>query len=110
MLAIEAGHSDCDDSTFLYVPDLSLVVAGDICYNDMHQWLAESPTEEARSSWIAALERITSLKPAIVIAGHKRPGAVDGINNVYATIAYIRTFGEVKAKSKNAEELYQGIN
>ena len=109
ILAVEAGHSDADDSSFLYVPDLSLVVAGDICYNDMHQWLRDSPTEESRNSWIAALEKIAALKPATVIASHKRPGAVDGINNVYATIAYIRAFGEIKAKSKNAEELYQGM-
>ena len=109
MLAIEAGHCDTDDSTFLYVPDLSLVVAGDVCYNDMHQWMAESSTEESRDSWIAALEKVAELKPATVIAGHKRPGAVDGINNVYATIAYIRAFGEIKAESKNAEELYQGM-
>ena len=109
ILAVEAGHSDADDSSFLYVPDLSLVVAGDICYNDMHQWLRDSPTEELRNSWIAALEKIAALKPATVIAGHKRPGAVDGINNVYATMAYIRAFGEIKARSKNAEELYQGM-
>ena len=109
MLAIEAGHSDADDSSFLYVPDLSLVVAGDICYNDMHQWLRDSPTEELRNAWIAALEKIASLKPATVIASHKRPGAVDGINNVYATMAYIRAFGEIKAKSKNAVELYRGM-
>lgn len=109
MLAVEAGHSDADDSSFLYVPDLSLVVAGDICYNDMHQWLRGSPTEELRNAWIAALEKIASFKPATVIAGHKRPGAVDGINNVFATMAYIRAFGEIKAKSKNPEELYHGM-
>ena len=109
MLVVEAGHCDSDDSSFLYVPDLSLVVAGDVCYNDMHQWLAESPTQESRDSWIAGLEKIASLKPGTVIASHKRPGAVDGINNVYATITYIRAFGEIKEKSKNAEELYQGM-
>ena len=109
VLAIEAGHCDTDDSSFLYVPDPDLVAAGDICYNDMHQWLAESPTEESRNSWISALEKISSLKPATVIAGHKRPGAVDGVNNVYATIAYIRAFGEIKARSKSKEELYQGM-
>jgi glyoxylase-like metal-dependent hydrolase (beta-lactamase superfamily II) len=34
---IEAGHSDTHDSTFVHVPDLSMVVAGDICYNELHQ-------------------------------------------------------------------------
>ena len=109
IVAVEAGHSDSDDSSFLYVPGLSLVVAGDVSYNDMHQWLAESPTQESRDSWIAALEKIAALKPATVIAGHKRPGAVDGINNVYATIDYIRAFGEVKAKSTSPDELYKGM-
>jgi len=103
---IEAGHSDTNDSTFVHIPDLSMVVAGDVCYNELHQWLVESPDEESRNAWIAALEKIASLKPATVIASHKRPGAVEGINNVYSTIGYIRAFGELKAQSKDAAELY----
>lgn len=103
---IEAGQSDTHDSTFVYIPDLDMVVAGDVCYNDMHQWLQEAVTETQRNAWIAALEKILSLKPATVIASHKRPGAVDGINNLYATIEYIKAFGECKAESSNAEELY----
>jgi glyoxylase-like metal-dependent hydrolase (beta-lactamase superfamily II) len=104
---IEAGHSDTHDSTFVHIPDLSMVVAGDVCYNELHQWLAEAVDEERRNAWIAALEKIASFKPATVIASHKRPGAVDGINNVYSTIGYIRAFGECKAQSKSAEELFQ---
>jgi glyoxylase-like metal-dependent hydrolase (beta-lactamase superfamily II) len=87
---IEAGHSDTHDSTFVHIPDLSMVVAGDVWYNELHQWLAEAVDEPRRNAWIAALEKIASLKPATVIASHKRPGAVDGINNVYSTISYIR--------------------
>jgi hypothetical protein len=34
---IEAGHSDTDDSTFVHIPELSMVVAGDVCYNELHQ-------------------------------------------------------------------------
>jgi glyoxylase-like metal-dependent hydrolase (beta-lactamase superfamily II) len=103
---IEAGQSDTYDSTFVHIPDLNMVVAGDVCYNELHQWLAEALDEDKRNAWIAALEKIISLKPATVIASHKRPGAVDGINNVYATIGYIKAFGECKADSSNAEELY----
>ncbi|MFF4241811.1 MBL fold metallo-hydrolase [Actinomadura geliboluensis] len=39
--AIEVGHSDCDDSTVLHVPALGLVVAGDVAYNNVHQYLAD---------------------------------------------------------------------
>jgi hypothetical protein len=61
--------------------------------------------QESRNACIAALEKIAALKPATVIASHKRPGAVDGINNVYSTIAYIRVFRELKEQSKDAAEL-----
>lgn len=103
---VEAGHSDTKDTSFLYVPSLSMVVAGDICYNELHQWLVEATTEEKRQGWIAALRKIEELKPATVIASHKRPGAVDGINNVASTIEYIETFGKLKGQSGSAEELY----
>ncbi|KAJ9608390.1 hypothetical protein H2200_007378 [Cladophialophora chaetospira] len=103
---VEAGHSDTHDSSFLHVPSLDLVVAGDICYNELHQWLVEATTAEKRGAWVAALRKLAALKPASVIASHKRPGAVDGINNVYSTIEYIETFGELKAQSKSAEEQF----
>jgi glyoxylase-like metal-dependent hydrolase (beta-lactamase superfamily II) len=106
LYVVEAGHSDTHDTTFLHVPDLNLVVAGDICYNELHQWFVEATTEEKRQSWISALKKIASVKPQTVIASHKRPGAVDGINNVYSTIEYIEDFGRLKAESKDAAELY----
>lgn len=106
---VEAGGSDTYDSSFLHVPDLNLVVAGDICYNELHQYLVEANNAERRASWIAALEKIAALRPATVIASHKRPGAVDGINNVYSTIKYIQDFGECKAKANTKEELYQSM-
>ncbi|TVY82940.1 hypothetical protein LSUE1_G005292 [Lachnellula suecica] len=104
---IEAGQSDTHDSTFVHVPDLDMVVAGDVCYNELHQWLQEDLNESQRNAWIAALEKIAALKPATVIASHKRPGAVDGINNVHSSIEYIKAFGKFKAESKDAGELYE---
>jgi len=103
---VEIGHSDTHDSSFLHVPDLNMVVAGDICYNEFHQWLVEATTAEKRQSWINGLRKIIALQPATVIASHKRPGAVDGINNCYSTIKYIEDFGKLKAESQDAPELY----
>jgi len=41
-----------------------------------------------------------------VIAGHKRPGAVDGVNNLDATIRYIKVFGELVNKTNSKEQLF----
>ena len=40
---LEVGHSDTESSTFVHVPSIDLVVAGDIVYNDGHQYLVELP-------------------------------------------------------------------
>ena len=34
-------------------------------------------TPESRKNWIAALDRLAALTRAIVVAGHKKPGAPD---------------------------------
>ncbi|MEV7953273.1 hypothetical protein [Streptomyces sp. NPDC088141] len=43
LLAVETGHTDTDDTTVLHVPSIGLVVAGDVAYNGVHQYLLESP-------------------------------------------------------------------
>ncbi|HEY9227509.1 MAG TPA: MBL fold metallo-hydrolase, partial [Gemmatimonadaceae bacterium] len=41
LIPIEVGHTDTDNTTCLHVPDLGLVVAGDVVYNDVHVYLGE---------------------------------------------------------------------
>lgn len=106
---VDVGHSDTDASTFVHVPSIDLVVAGDIVYNDVHQYLVESMTSEARLAWKASMCQIQALQPHIVICGHKRPGAVDGSANLQATIDYIDTFGELLSESQDAEGLFKRI-
>ena len=107
LYVVEVGHSDTHNSSFLHIPSLNMVVAGDICYSEFHQWLVEATTAERRESWINGLRKIIALQPATVIASHKRPGAVDGINNCYSTINYIEDFGKLKVESQDAPELYR---
>jgi hypothetical protein len=55
---------------------LDAVIAGDVAYNGIHQWLAQTDHEK-RLQWIVSVEQIEALKPKIVVAGHKRPDARD---------------------------------
>jgi hypothetical protein len=48
LIAIEVGHTDTDNTTLLHVPAIGLVVAGDVAYNDVHLYLAESRALRAR--------------------------------------------------------------
>jgi glyoxylase-like metal-dependent hydrolase (beta-lactamase superfamily II) len=66
---VEVGHSDTDDTTVVHVPDLDLVVAGDVVYDEAHLFLVES-AGGGRDAWRAALDRISALDPAHLVAGH----------------------------------------
>jgi glyoxylase-like metal-dependent hydrolase (beta-lactamase superfamily II) len=106
LIVIDVGHTDIDDSTCLYVPSVGLVVAGDLAYNDVHQYFAESLTHEKRMEWVAALDKIAALNPRVVIAGHKRETRGDEPNIINETREYILTFDRLIGKTSTAAELY----
>jgi glyoxylase-like metal-dependent hydrolase (beta-lactamase superfamily II) len=90
--AIDVGFTDTESTSILHVPDLHLVVAGDVVYGDVHQYLVEANTKEKREEWIKAIELVESLKPHTVVPGHKRLGAVDGVHYLESSKQYILDF------------------
>jgi glyoxylase-like metal-dependent hydrolase (beta-lactamase superfamily II) len=105
LVSIPTGHTDTRSTTCLHVPSIGLVVSGDVVYNDVHVHLGESNVD-SRKEWIAALDRIESLKPRAVVAGHKRPGRPDAPAIIEETRQYIRDFDRAAADSQTPEELY----
>jgi len=105
LVAVEVGHTDTDHTTCLHVPSVDLVVAGDAAYNDVHLYLAES-NGQTRKEWIAALDKIETLKPRAVIAGHKKAEKDDSPRIIEETRQYIRDFESLAKMTTTARELY----
>jgi glyoxylase-like metal-dependent hydrolase (beta-lactamase superfamily II) len=105
LVVVEVGHTDTDHTTCLHVPSAGLLVAGDVAYNDVHLYLAES-NANTRREWIAALDAIESLKPRTVIAGHKKPEKNDSPRIIEETRQYIRDFEHLVRMTTTARELY----
>ena len=105
LVVVEVGHTDTDNTTCLHVPSIGLVVAGDAAYNGVHLFLVESNPQKRRE-WIAGLDKIESLKPRAVIAGHKRPGNEDSPKIIEETRQYIRDFDRIAETTTTARELY----
>jgi glyoxylase-like metal-dependent hydrolase (beta-lactamase superfamily II) len=74
LVSVPLGFTDTASTTCLHVPSIGLIVAGDAAYNGDHLHMSESPDQQKRQEWIAALDKMESLKPRAVIAGHKRVG------------------------------------
>jgi glyoxylase-like metal-dependent hydrolase (beta-lactamase superfamily II) len=102
---IEQGHTDSADTTSLHVPSIDLVVAGDVVYNQCHMYVGDT-TPESRKNWVAALDRLAALKPAIVVAGHKKPGAPDSPSAIQDTKRYLLDFDRLQQTTASDEELF----
>ncbi len=71
LVIVEVGHADTDDNSVLHVPDLGLVVAGDVIYNGAHLYLAESVLVGGFGPWRSAIAKVESLEPRHIVAGHQ---------------------------------------
>ena len=68
---IRIGQADTAHSTLLHIPSLAAVVTGDLAYNEVHMMTGEAGQAEL-AQWIANLNEVAELNPAIVVAGHKK--------------------------------------
>jgi glyoxylase-like metal-dependent hydrolase (beta-lactamase superfamily II) len=105
LVVLQTGFSDTHDSTSLYVPSIGLVVAGDVAYNGVHLYTAET-TPETRKEWRNSLDMLAALHPKWVVAGHKQPSLPDDPSILAATRQYLQDFDRLNAETSSNLELY----
>jgi len=109
LVPIEVGHTDTDATTMLHVPEMSLLVAGDVVYNGVHLYLTESGGIAGIDEWLAALDTAETLKPATIIAGHKDPRAFDNPSQIQATRRYLSDARRLLQTSESAQVFYEAM-
>lgn len=102
---IEDGFTDTHNSTSIWVPSIKLIVAGDVVYNGIHAYLAET-TSVTRKEWVNALDRLALLKPDYVVAGHKKPDEFDHPEDIEATKQYLLDFEKLNEETTSAADFY----
>ena len=106
LVPVEVGHTDTEATTMLHVPDMNLLVAGDVVYNGVHLYLTESGGTDGIDEWLAALDTAEALRAARVVAGHKDPRAFDNPSQIQATRRYLRDARRLLESSESAQEFY----
>ena len=101
LVIVEVGATDSDDTSVLHVPDLDLVVAGDVIYNGAHMYLAQSVIVGGFGPWRAAIDEVEALKPRHIVAGHQNSQLDDDAD---------RTIAETRQYLDDAEELLRTEN
>ena len=103
-----AGHTDRADTTFVHVPDLDLVVAGDIVYNGVFPFTVDTD-RSTRDEWRQALVDIAACKPAYVVAGHKAPTADDDPRHIAETRRFLDDFDAALDSGAPADEIFDSL-
>jgi glyoxylase-like metal-dependent hydrolase (beta-lactamase superfamily II) len=98
-------RGDTDENTMLWIPGQGILIAGDVLFNDMHVYTAESDSK-ARGKWSNSLQKIRELKPSVVIPGHSKVGApLDASTAVDFTENYLLVFEKELKTAKDADSL-----
>jgi glyoxylase-like metal-dependent hydrolase (beta-lactamase superfamily II) len=97
-------QGDDDVNSFVWIPSLKAVVAGDIVYSGVYVWTAETDTA-ARRRWAATLDRIAALHPAVVVPGHQQPALGTAPASVAFTKQYLAAFDQALVSASTPEDL-----
>ena len=103
-LEIKTDVGDAPDTTYVWIPSIKTVIAGDIVFRGVHPWTAEGKAD-GRKAWIKTLDEISALGPEVVIAGHKDPKLDDKPAGIKQTRDYLEAFDAAVASSKSAAEV-----
>ena len=95
---------DGPNNSYVWIPSLRAVVAGDIVFNGAHFNPPKMPDE-----WLKTLDQIADLKPFMVIPGHQRVGARNDASSIAFMKAYIKDYNEALDSSKTAAEFRSKI-
>jgi glyoxylase-like metal-dependent hydrolase (beta-lactamase superfamily II) len=105
---IETGHTDTADTTALHVPDLGLIVSGDVAYNHCHMYVAATTTA-SRAEWIAALDKLAALSPAAVVTGHKDPTQGNPPTVLGESRGYLDYYGQLRDAGLPGQDLFDAM-
>jgi glyoxylase-like metal-dependent hydrolase (beta-lactamase superfamily II) len=105
VVAVETGHTDTDKTSVLHVPSIGLVVAGDVAYNGVHQYLLEGGGGGLHE-WLRALDRVAGLHPRAVVAGHKNKNRPDDPAILDETRQYLQDVIRLLDDKPAAREFY----
>jgi glyoxylase-like metal-dependent hydrolase (beta-lactamase superfamily II) len=102
-------QGDTDANTMLWLPGQKTLIAGDVLFNDLHVYTAETDLA-ARKRWLDSLKQIRDLKPSAVIPGHSKVGArIDATSAVDFTERYLLVFEQELKNAKTPDDLVKAM-
>jgi glyoxylase-like metal-dependent hydrolase (beta-lactamase superfamily II) len=105
LVIVEVGHTDTEATSVLHVPDLGLVVAGDVIYNGAHLYLSESSLA-GLNKWRSAIDQVEALGARHIVAGHQDSKLDDDAARTIADTREYLDVAEEQLRTQNTAAEY----
>jgi glyoxylase-like metal-dependent hydrolase (beta-lactamase superfamily II) len=94
---------------YAWIPSIQAVVGNIGVFGGMHVWTADTQTPAERVAWVAQLDEMAALQPALVVPGHMRAGATMDASAITFTKNYLLTFEQRLAASPSSATLIEAM-
>lgn len=97
------GHDP--QHTSLWLPGIKAVVGGVLTSANIHLWVADAQSLEARRNWLKSLDELEALQPATLIPGHYLGEAAMNLDDLRFTRDYLLALQEELPNAKDSDAL-----
>lgn len=97
------GHDP--QHTSLWLPGIKAVVGGVLTSANIHLWVADAQSIEARQNWLKSLDELEALQPATLIPGHYLGEAAMNLDDLRFTRDYLLALQEELPNAKDSDAL-----
>lgn len=92
---------------YVWIPSLKAIVGNVAVFGDLHVWTADVQKKSARDAWLAQLDEMEALNPAVVVPGHMKEGTTLDLNTIHYTRTYLQRFYKEAESKENSAELIE---
>lgn len=97
------GHDP--QHTSLWIPSIKAVVGGVLTSANIHLWVADAQSAEARQSWLKSLDELEALQPTTLVPGHYLGEPAMNLTDLRFTRDYLLALQEELPKAKDSQAL-----
>lgn len=97
------GHDP--QHTSLWIPSIKAVVGGVLTSANIHLWVADAQSSEARQDWLKSLDELEALQPTTLIPGHYLGEPAMNLADLHFTRDYLQALEQELPKAKNSQAL-----
>lgn len=90
---------------YVWIPSARAIAGNVAVFGNVHVWTADTQQPAERQAWLAQLDEMQALKPALVVPGHMAPGTALDTSAIDYTRGYLQRFEAEAPQATNGAAL-----